>query len=164
MLLDLRSLQERISGALSKNLGALTLSSTATVAIAGATTRTLAPLTLSALGTVQIKGSTTATLGSLTLSSAATLKITGATARMLGVVTLLASGGVAAAEEPSGGGSGRIFGPARTKDKEQTNGALAVVLESLTLSSSGIARTKRAQRRRVREAQILAELFAISDW
>lgn len=83
-----------INGSLSQTIGAVTLSSTGTLAIQGSLSATIAPITLSSTASVAITGSETTTLGPVTLSATGSLAIQGSLAATLDAITLSASGTV----------------------------------------------------------------------
>jgi hypothetical protein len=84
----------RVSGTLSKTLGAVVVDSEGDVWATGTLAKPLGALTLQATGDVDISGSVSRTLGPLTLAAEGDVSLTGTLNRTLGAMTLSGAIGV----------------------------------------------------------------------
>jgi hypothetical protein len=124
------------TGSLSQTLGALTATSTATLAIKGSTAATLGALTVSGSGRLALSGSVNASLGALTSTATGKLALSGSLSATLGELTATATGGL----RISGAVSATLGDLTLTATAEgalTSTGTLAATLDPLTASATG---------------------------
>lgn len=129
-----------INADLSSTLGALSLTSTATVIVAATESSTLGTLTLTSAGTLPIVANESSTLGLLSLSSAGTLPVAANLSDTLGLLGLSAAGAdIVAANLNQTLGLLGLASDGTVVGGGAVNADLSVTLGSLVLSADAVA-------------------------